>query len=531
MVSSDVRLLPSNEQPVEATVAPGPAPAQGRAELMHRLIVAAELLVVGVVALVVRWLGVTRQSLWLDEAYSIYLSSHRLPQILGFTASSDAHPPLYYVLLHIWMALFGPSALAVRGLSLLASVAAVLMAYAVGRVVGSHRVALLTAVMMGLSSFQVWYAQEARMYALTALTTLVALYGLARALRDGRARYWVTFVIGMLIALYLDYSAGYVLLGVIVWFALVGRRRLGVIMPFLASMVALLLGYAPWLPSFVQQLRGVAGLTAWISGSTGTGTVSVLTDFFFNRTNLSEPTGTVVAWLAIGVSLITVAFALWRPRHHAFYPLLALWVGCPLGLGLLTEFYNHPITIARTMMVVQPELLLLLALAIDTQLTSYTPRPGARVGLLVTGLLLAALLVGNIGAQVTANTTTVKEDWRGAASYVAVHQQPGDLLLFNAYYGQMPFDYYYHQQAAGTEQVVAERGYLSQESLLYADLAQGGAGLRTAQELQRYGRVWLIVSHAPSSESAAPALLTAHYRLVSEQRFVGVTVLLYLKSV
>ena len=531
MVSSDVHLLPSNEQLAEPKYASGVAPAPDGSAFRRRLIMAVELIVVGMLAFIVRWLGITRQSLWLDEAYSVYLSAHRLPQILGFTASSDAHPPLYYLLLHTWMTLFGPSALAVRGLSLLASVAAALMAYALGRVISSHRVALLTAVMMGLSSFQVWYAQEARMYALTALATLVALYGLARALRDGRARYWVTFVMGMLVALYLDYSAGYVLLGVIVWFALIGRRQRDVIVPFVASMVALLLGYAPWLPSFVQQIRGVASLTAWIGGASGAGIVNVLTDFFFNRSNLSEPTGTLVGWLATGVSLITVAFALWAPRRHPFYPLLALWVGCPLGLGLISEFYSHPITIARTMMVVQPELLLLLALAVDMQLTRYTPRFSARAGLFVTGLLLTALLVGNIGAQITANTATIKEDWHGAASFVAAHQQPGDLLLFNAYYGQMPFDYYYHQQAAGVEPVVMERGYLSEESLLYADLSQGGAGLRTAQELESYGRVWLIVSHAPSPGSAAPAFLTSNYHLVSEQRLVGVTVLLYLKSV
>ncbi|HZC07742.1 MAG TPA: glycosyltransferase family 39 protein [Ktedonobacterales bacterium] len=531
MMSSDVHLLPVEQAREVQTYETDVTPPPGRSRVSHRATLVAELLVVSVAAIIVRSLGMGRQSLWLDEAYSVYLSSHRLPQILDFTASSDAHPPLYYLLLHIWMALFGPSALAVRELSLLASVAAALMTYFVGRVVGSHRAALLAALMMALSSFQIWYAQEARMYALTTLATLVALYGLTRALRDTRARYWTIFVTGMLAALYLDYSAGYVLFGVIVWFVVAGRRRVDIIVPFVASMLAVLIGYLPWLPSFLQQIRGVAGLTAWIGGASGTGLMSVLTDFFFNRSNLSEPSGTLIGWLATGVSLVAVAYALWAPRRHPGYPLLALWVACPLGLGLISEFYNHPITISRTMMVVLPELLLLLALAVDTQLATYAPGVSARIRLLMTGLLLSALLVGNIGAQISANTTTIKEDWHGAASLVASHQQPGDLILFNAYYAQMPFDYYYHQQAASAEHVVVERGYLTEESLLYADFSQGGAGLRTAQELQSYARVWLIISHAPSPGSATPTIMATHYHLVSEQRLVGVTVLLYLKSV
>ncbi len=494
------------------------------------LVAAAEMVAVGVIAFLVRILGVTRQSLWLDEAYSVYVASHRLPQILRFTVSSDAHPPLYYLLLHTWMTLFGPSALAVRWLSLLASVAAVLVTYLVGRVVASHRAALLAATFMALSSFQIWYAQEARMYALTTLATVVALLGLVCALsnRQRGSWPWVVYAGGMLIGMYLDYSAFYVLLAVLAWFWLDGRRRQGVSRPFIVSTGAVLVGYLFWLPSFVGQLRALGGLTAWINSATGTGVLNSLTDFYFNQTNLSEASGTLVAILAIGVSIALTAYALWVPRRSAWYTLLALWVCCPLALGLLSEFFNHPITIARAMMVVQPALLLLLAMAIDRQIAEMAASGFQRVSAVVLGLLLAALVWGNVTAQVTANTTTVKEDWRGAAAIVSTHQQPGDLILFNAYFSQMPFDYYYHQTAQAEQRAVAERGYLLEESLLYADLTPGVQGVQSAAELESYGRVWLIESHV--SAPGAPPGLATHFRLVSEQQLTGVTVYLYVKS-
>ena len=58
----------------------------------------------------------TRSSLWLDEALSVNIA--RLP--IGDIASwlrHDGHPPLYYVVLHGWIELFGSGDTAVRALS------------------------------------------------------------------------------------------------------------------------------------------------------------------------------------------------------------------------------------------------------------------------------------------------------------------------------------------------------------------------------------------------------------------------------
>lgn len=530
MVSSGISAPRRDERRAESSPATLTTRTSANPQASLRLAVVVDLVAVGALALLARSIGLTRQSLWLDEAYSVYIASHRLPQIFSFTAGSVSHPPFYFVLLHTWMTLFGPSELAVRGLSLVASVAAALMAYIVASAVASRRVALLASGMMIFSSFQVWYAQETRMYALVAFTTLIAIYGLLRAQQDNRPAFWVIWASAMLVSLYLDYSAFYVCLAVTVWFVVAGRRRPGVSLPFVLSGAAIVLGYLPWAPSFLHQLQSVPDQVSWILGASGTGVVNVITDFFFNHSNLSEPSNTLTALVATGLSLAAFAFALWAPRRHPAYPLLAFWVGCPLGLGLISEVYNHPITISRTMMVVQPELLILLALAVDTQMTRYIASRDNRIRLALSGLLLGALLVGSLGSQVRANTTTVKEDWSAAAAYVATHQQPGDLILFNAYFAQMPFDYYYHQLAQSAESSVAERGYLQQESVLYADLAPQYPGLRSASDFEQYGRVWLIVSHASSADAAIPPELAAHFQLVSKEPMVGVTVLLYTTS-
>ena len=67
-------------------------------------------------AFALRLLRLDFQPLWWDEGYSVYFASQDLVTLTLKTAA-DIHPPLYYYLLHLWIALFGPSDVAVRLLS------------------------------------------------------------------------------------------------------------------------------------------------------------------------------------------------------------------------------------------------------------------------------------------------------------------------------------------------------------------------------------------------------------------------------
>lgn len=492
---------------------------------------AASIIALIAVAGALRLIGITHQNLWLDEAYSAYLAAHRFPQILAFTSSSDAHPPLYYLILHVWM-IVGRSALALRALSAGASLGAVMMTYALGRRLASSHVALLAATLMALSAFQVWYAQEARMYALTTLAVLIAMWAFVRACDTQRAFFWSIYTCGMLAALYLDYTAFFVYTALLVWFLRAGRNRVEFRKPFALSSIAIFLGYLPWLPSLWRQMFVFGSLTSWVSSANGSGLTGALTDLFFNHSNLLLPdTGTLATLATVG-SVAMAAVALWVPRRTRAYPLLAYWFGWPCALELIAEFLNHPLVIARTLMVTQPALFLLLALAADALWNPGPVENALRLRRITLVVALGVLIATNIGAQVTSWNTTLKEDWRSAAALVAAHERQGDLVLFNAYFTQMPFDYYFaaDQDAhpGNTHPGIVERGYQTEESLLFADVAPAEPGISSGPELSSFARVWLVLSHAGApDDQAVPPWLSAHDQLVGSWRFVGVTVRLY----
>src|SRR3954454_12732048 len=119
--------------------------------------------------------------LWLDEALSVNIA--RLPvRAIPAALRHDGAPPLYYVLLHFWMRMFGTGDVAVRSLSGIFSVAMLPVLYLAGRRIGGKAVGW-AAVLIGASSpFANHYATETRMYALVALLVVLGFLATTNAL-------------------------------------------------------------------------------------------------------------------------------------------------------------------------------------------------------------------------------------------------------------------------------------------------------------------------------------------------------------
>ena len=96
------------------------------------------------------------QSMWVDEAWSVWISKLAVSQMVQATAA-DVHPPLYYVLLHYWIMVFGSSESAVRLLSALFGVLAIPTIYVVGRQLFNKEAGLAGALILALSSFNIRY--------------------------------------------------------------------------------------------------------------------------------------------------------------------------------------------------------------------------------------------------------------------------------------------------------------------------------------------------------------------------------------
>ncbi|MEM7066451.1 MAG: glycosyltransferase family 39 protein [Cyanobacteria bacterium P01_B01_bin.77] len=135
------------------------------------------LAIIMVVGILTRLFLINSQSLWIDEGYSIYFSDGSTIQDvldrLNETWLSDRFRILYYLFLHYWRRVFGVSGLSLRIPSALFGIASIIVVYLSAFRNFGKSTATVSFLLMSLSSYCIYYSQEARDYSM-----LIFLIGL-----------------------------------------------------------------------------------------------------------------------------------------------------------------------------------------------------------------------------------------------------------------------------------------------------------------------------------------------------------------
>jgi mannosyltransferase len=142
-----------------------------------------------------------------DELFSVKLASGHFSEVIIGSLQDAPHPPLYNILLFLWIKLFGPSEVSARILSILFSGAFLLTTYVLLRRFVMIWLALGLLSVFALSPFFVYYGQQARPYALIEFLAAANLLAFIRVLDGPHDRkvitIWATSCSLLLFAQYL----------------------------------------------------------------------------------------------------------------------------------------------------------------------------------------------------------------------------------------------------------------------------------------------------------------------------------------
>ena len=295
----------------------------------ERIVVAAAGGAVLAVSVVLRFW--TPSPMWLDEALTVNISRaplHLIPHLLR----DDGAPPLFYVLLHFWMQLFGTGDLGARSLSGVIGVLTLPAAWVAGQRVGSQSwkdpaagvpspqagaadgpsdpeassrerrgrlVAWTTTFLVATSPFAVYYDTEARMYSLVILLSALGIVAYAAILR--RPTIWNAAALALITGglLYSHYWALFLVATAAAgtaFFARSGRhaRSCRVALVALAAGVCT---FVPWVPTFLFQLHHTG--TPWAAPADFTAIVYTFTQFAGGNSDAGRALALVFAFLAL----------------------------------------------------------------------------------------------------------------------------------------------------------------------------------------------------------------------------------------
>jgi hypothetical protein len=530
------------------------------------------------------------KGLWLDEAFSVWMASWPVSEILDWIIRIDQHPPLYYSLLHFWLWL-DDSATTVRALSALFGILTLPVIYLLGRrlmdnsevagpvnqagipILTGQKIALFATLILAISPFHIRFAQETRMYTLLTLNASLAMLALVHLLTDPQAGQrrlgqqlasflrrrskteasavksqtrlyelagastppllalintdlaWLGYIFfttaTMLThntALFFPVAANLFVLGLI----LVRRNRLvgaeqlhpPSLKNWLTAQLAILLLWSPWFIPFIIQSIGVYR-EFWLPPpdfNTVIWTVTNLLSVFLPGQLADQFDWTDIVWLIYALIFgLGLAYLRRRPAHRAL--LLILFLTPFVGEWLVS--LRRPIFYDRTLIWSSIPLYLLLAAGL-AQLRSR---------FLTVGLLF--LVVINSLSLYEYFFRFEKEQWDDAAAYIAQQAEPDDLLLFNATWVQIPFDFYFRDY----EVEVAKHGVpadLFEKGVLEPKMTPDDLP-RLRQLIQNRDRVWLIYSHDwyTDAEKLIPKALAEDLILLERKTFYGLEVYLY----
>jgi mannosyltransferase len=324
---------PAAPQAPQEVQTPAPADEQERRSRLGALVDAAlerrwttAFVVISLAAAV--WLRFdTRSALWLDEALTVNIARAPLSEIPRLLRD-DGAPPLYYVLLHFWIRLFGQGDLATRSLSGVLGVINLPVAWIAGFRMGSRwwtldeaspeehadrvrrgRIVGWAAMLLLASSpFAVYYDTETRMYGLVLLLGTIGVVVYTSLLRRPSALGALALAADTAALLYSHYWALYVGavagIGTLVWAVKAPSERTRRACRYaLAGLAVGAISFIPWLPTFFFQLDHTG--TPWASPAGLTAVIYTITQFAGGN---SDP-GRALALIFFFLAVVAVAGA------------------------------------------------------------------------------------------------------------------------------------------------------------------------------------------------------------------------------
>jgi 4-amino-4-deoxy-L-arabinose transferase-like glycosyltransferase len=272
--------VPAHELPGDGIPASLPQPSPRRT---RRLIATVRSpifwLLLGLTAAAAAVRLVITRGLWVDEATSIHQAHLSYTGMLTNLRTTDVHPPGYFTLLWLWVRGFGFGPLSVRMPSILLGIALVPAMFGLARDLFDRRTAVIAATFTVVAPQAVWYSQEARMYSLFMLLTVLAVWAQVRVVRSGSRLAWLGYTLATAGMVYTQYFTSLVIAAQQLVFlaVLISRRRRGepvgrLLLGWLLAMTAVLVLVAPLVPFAHQQFSTNQSAGRGFGAPTNTGT-------------------------------------------------------------------------------------------------------------------------------------------------------------------------------------------------------------------------------------------------------------------
>ncbi len=420
-----------------------------------------------------RLYNLDKESLWRDEGGSVTAANLKPTKIIKhMMVTKDKHPPLYYLLLHYWIRLFGISEFSIRFLSLIFGILTIFMLYKVADLLFDKGTGILSALLLTLSVFHIKYSQEARMYTMLSFFSALSIYFFIKLLRNKKPANLICYILTTIILMYTHYYGFFIIAAqniyIITLPILTKQASKLKLKNWIFLQIILLVLFMPQIKMLINQSYQAYG-EFWVPIPS----LSSIKNLFLQY---SDSKSKLLLFLSIfTISAITYLKINNKNKVCNFFSieatkiyLLSLWLLVPIITPLLISLVFKPIFWARYTIGASLVFYLLLGKGIRNINLKYL-----KLFIICTLIIISARNIQSYYNQVK------NEQWRDVAAYIDNQAKIGDIIISPSGNGKFCFNYY------------SKRTDLIQNFLL--DRSKEKLTLEFKLAVHKSRRAWLII--------------------------------------
>jgi hypothetical protein len=250
-----------------------------------------------------------------DEIFSVGVASKDWSALMRAVGQDSIHPPLFYFLLKLWIAIGGDSLFWVRLLPTLFSSLAIVPMVLLGREFKLHPVVISGTVgLAAIHPYLLYYSQHVRMYTLLMLCALTSFWAFHACLQPGKRSATAKFaaLTAVNIAAVYSHYYGWLVIGLECWYLIFWKR--GYLKRMILSSALVLVAFTPWMywaGKYIYAKGGLASNLEWIQRPDA----GALAWFFVDLAGFGDfPSIGRQAVTGLALLVLAAGYAAWRVR-------------------------------------------------------------------------------------------------------------------------------------------------------------------------------------------------------------------------
>jgi hypothetical protein len=489
-------------------------------------------------------------SLWTDEAVFLLYRKGGLLESLKYTLLKIIRGELGpgnhgYSIFSIFMSSFFKDEFMLRLSSVIAGIISIFLIYYLGKELFGRRAGLISAFILAISPFHIYYSQEFRMYTFVSLFTILTVFFLKKFIQNGKCSFLLGYVIFHTLNIYFHITTILILLAEITFFLFYRKKYLHLLRNWLIAQLIIILFIMPEILFLIMYLKHNQWMQSFIitvSTVSELGFISIKIPFFtLKNFSVGYNGSMLISLFSTLLFSILVIWGIIKAKRKEelnlclcclFIPIAIMYVGqkflyadrylIPSSTFLYLSFGNGITYLKKTLTIF---ILVLVSVFYFFTLNNY----------------YRGYLPASHEQRIAVHS---KKEHRQAANYILANFQKGDVVFHTNPNTVLPFEYYLKFKNNNKTSVLSNeqiglvlRFSKDDMELLSFDYRTNRRLIDSAGPIsvKDYKRIWLVFSAREFQDTNKPdsyerrivEWMDGHYIRNNVKEFKGIVLFLY----